>query len=55
MKSSYRCMEVVFVLLGSIDEYLVDHIYCFRATQASFGRAEGSLWHGLRVRSKISP
>ena len=24
MRGSYRCMEVVFVLLGSIDEYLED-------------------------------
>ena len=25
MRSSYRCMEVVFVILGSIDEYLEEH------------------------------
>ena len=48
-------MEDVLVLLGSIDDYLVVHFYCFRTTQASFCRAEGSLWHGVRVRSEISP
>ena len=55
MKSSCQCMEDVSVLLGSIDDYLVDHFYCFRATQTSFGRAEDSIWHGIRVRSEISP
>ena len=25
MKSSCQCMEDVFVLLGSVDDYLVDH------------------------------
>ena len=49
-------MEVVFyfVVLGILDECLEGRFYCFRATQTSFGRAEGSLWNGIGVRSKIS-
>ena len=41
-------MEEVFVLFGTIDDYLVDHFYCFRATQAGIGRAEDSFWNGVR-------
>ena len=48
-------MEEVFVLFGTIDDYLVDHFYCFRATQAGIGRAEDSFWNNVRVRSEISP
>ena len=48
-------MEEVFVLFGTIDDYLVDHFYCFRATQAGIGRAEDSFWDGIRIRSEISP
>ena len=48
-------MEEVFVLFGTIDDYLVDHFYCFRATQAGIGRAENSFWDGAGVCSEISP